>query len=97
MTGHVSGRGYAFTWIALVGLTSVTFGLSFYDLGAASVAVALAIASLKAGLVALFFMHLVEQRSSNRLAFLAGVTLLVVLVVLVSADVATRDGPPFGR
>jgi cytochrome c oxidase subunit 4 len=46
------------TAAALVALTAVTVAAARVDLGAANVAVALGIATLKASLVALFFMHL---------------------------------------
>jgi cytochrome c oxidase subunit IV len=42
----------------LVLLTALTWGVSYVSLGLGNVAVALGIASLKASLVALFFMHL---------------------------------------
>lgn len=46
------------TAAALLVLTAVTVAVARVDLGAANVAVALAIASVKASIVALFFMHL---------------------------------------
>ncbi|HEX7128057.1 MAG TPA: cytochrome C oxidase subunit IV family protein, partial [Thermodesulfobacteriota bacterium] len=87
---HVSVGGYVATWIALLALTTLTLLLSFVHLGPFSTPIALVIAAGKALLVALFFMHLVEQRAANWLALLAGVLLLGVFVALAAADPATR-------
>ncbi|MBI1920310.1 MAG: cytochrome C oxidase subunit IV family protein [Geobacter sp.] len=53
-----SYRIYIIIWGALLVLTGVTWGVSYINLGMGNVAVALLIASVKASLVALFFMHL---------------------------------------
>jgi len=58
MTAH---RTYITVWLTLVILTGVTWGVSYLELGLANAAVALAIASVKAALVALFFMHLRQE------------------------------------
>jgi cytochrome c oxidase subunit 4 len=65
---------------ALLVLTAVTVAVSRIDLGAMNVAVALGIASLKAVLVALFFMHLKYEHRFH-LVVLAGATLFAVLLV----------------
>ncbi|WP_298271827.1 cytochrome C oxidase subunit IV family protein [Geobacter sp.] len=59
-------RTYIAVWLALLVLTGITWGVSYLDLGLWNVVVALAIASLKASLVALYFMHL---RSEGRLVW----------------------------
>jgi len=51
-------REYIIVWAALIVLTAVTFGVSYLDMGVMNAVVALSIASVKAALVALFFMHL---------------------------------------
>lgn len=51
-------RNYVVVWVVLLLLTAVTVGVSFLNLGLWNAAVALGIASLKAVLVALYFMHL---------------------------------------
>ena len=89
-TTHVTPLGYALTFGALLLLTGLTLGLSFVDLGRWSVPVALTIASTKASLVALFFMHLVEQRTSNRLVAVTGIVFVGLLVGLMVVDVDTR-------
>lgn len=51
-------RNYIIVWATLLVLTGVTVGVSFLNLGLWNAGVALGIASLKAALVALYFMHL---------------------------------------
>lgn len=60
--GHGTGYGiYVAVFTALLVLTGATVGASYIDLGLWNVAVALLIASVKASLVALFFMHLKHE------------------------------------
>jgi cytochrome c oxidase subunit 4 len=59
--GKMHGTGYGMyvaVWAGLLLLTGATVAVSYLDLGLANVVVALLIASAKASLVALFFMHL---------------------------------------
>jgi len=86
---HV-GR-YLMVWAALMVLTATTWGLSTVHIpGGAGVAVALGIAGLKASLVALFFMHLYDQRGPNRLVFVTSLVFVTLLVLLTLLDSATR-------
>jgi cytochrome c oxidase subunit 4 len=56
---HATGFGmYVAVWAGLLLLTGATVAISYLDLGLLNVVVALLIASAKASLVALFFMHL---------------------------------------
>ncbi len=82
------------TGIALFALWALSFGLSYLPLGAASVPMALGVAVLKAVLVVLFFMELLHESLSMKLAFLAGGALLAALIGLVITDVVTREPPP---
>jgi cytochrome c oxidase subunit IV len=85
-------RVYYFTFIALIILTGVTAAISRVDLGPWSSPVALLIAGTKAGLVALFFMHLRYEHSKMvRIWAFAGLFWLFLLIVLSMADFATRD------
>lgn len=86
---HV-GR-YAIVWIALLALTLLTYGLSRLHIpGGWGVVVALTIASVKGGLVALFFMHLWDQRGPNRLVFLTSLVFVALLIGITLSDNATR-------
>lgn len=81
---------YVLSYIGLLALTGATFGLSFVHLGGWEVPVALAIAFAKSFIVALFFMHLVEQPASHRIASAVAVVFVCILASLASADVFTR-------
>jgi cytochrome c oxidase subunit 4 len=82
---------YVTVWGCLMALTALTWGLSrFHIHGFAGVAVALTIAAVKGGLVALFFMHLWDQKGPNRLIFVTSLIFVVLLIGLVILDNATR-------
>jgi len=89
---------YAIVWIALLALTFATWGLSrFHIPGGWGVAVALGIATAKSALVALFFMHLWDQRGANRLVLVTSLVFVALLVGLTLSDSATRfplSNPP---
>jgi cytochrome c oxidase subunit IV len=59
-----SARGYIFVFIALLAGTFLTVWASYIQFGSReiNIAVALAIASVKAFLVAAYFMHLISER-----------------------------------
>ena len=56
-------RTYIFVFVTLMALTFVTVAISYLHLPTpAAVALALVVASIKGGLVAAYFMHLVSER-----------------------------------
>ena len=81
---------------ALLFLTVVTVAVAYVDfneiLGVphVNVIVAMIIATIKATLVALFFMHLIFDKKINLFAFLAGLSCLGIFVALTLADTARR-------
>jgi cytochrome c oxidase subunit 4 len=75
---------------ALVCLTVATWRVSYYDFGSANIIIALAIASMKAGLVATFFMHLRHDKLFNTLAFLSAFLFLGIFILLTYDDVGVR-------
>jgi cytochrome c oxidase subunit IV len=92
--GAVSIRPYVVTAILLLVFTGLTIGLAFVPLGAWQTPIALTIAAIKALLVALFFMHLRVSRVSTRLAALAGLIWLGILLTGTLDDVITRGWLP---
>ena len=91
-TDHEPGAaGYVAVWLALVVLATATLFLSRAVTGGWGLAVALVIASVKATLVAAFFMHLAHGRPIHRIVFAVAIGFLVVLVIGVLADVGTRS------
>ncbi len=82
---------YFAVWGALAVLTVLTYLVSRVHLpGPWHVTVALLIAVAKGTLVALFFMHLWDQRGANRLVFVTSLAFVALLIGLVIADNATR-------
>ncbi len=78
-------RTYIIVWASLIVLTAVTWMVSYLHLGLFNPVVALLIASIKASLVALFFMHL---RKENELVwafalFPLGFLMLIIMGTLV--------------
>ncbi len=87
----VRKRTYFLVWVALMCLTGLTAGISFVNLAEWSTVVALLIAAAKAGLVAMFFMHLFYER--DKIVWIwAGVGMfrLGIMMVMTMADYITR-------
>jgi cytochrome c oxidase subunit 4 len=78
---HIVSYGkLAAVWLLLLALTALTIGVSRIDLGIGRVWGALAIASVKGGLVIAFFMHMkYEGRLLRWLLFVALFTLAVFI------------------
>ncbi len=84
-------RTYISIWLALLVLTDLTAGIAFVDLGPFNTVVALVIATLKALLVVLIFMHV--KYASDRLTKVVLVSALFWLFLLLGlslADYTTR-------
>jgi cytochrome c oxidase subunit 4 len=91
----VSKKTYVLVWMTLMCLTALTAGVSWLNLGSWSGFIALAIASTKALLVALFFMHL--RYTHQKMAWLiavAGFFWLSILLSLSATDYVTRNFLP---
>lgn len=82
---------YVTIWITLMVLTVVTGAVSFIDLGPFNTVVALLIASFKAVLVVLYFMHV--KYTSDRLTKIVVVAVIFWLMLLLGLslmDYGTR-------
>lgn len=90
---HGGPAVYTRNLIALLILTGLTIGAAFIDLGSGNVVVALAIASIKATLVALFFMHLRWEKPVNSIIAIAGFLFLGIFLMFDFLDVGTRIDP----
>jgi cytochrome c oxidase subunit 4 len=78
-------------WIALLFGTYLTYAVAKIDLGVANAAVALIIATTKALLVALFFMHLKgASEKLLKIVVISTMFFLFILMALSMADYATR-------
>ena len=84
-------RIYVTVFVALMALTLITVAISTLHLGTtAAILVALFIASLKASLVAAYFMHLISEKKLIYAALTLTVVLFVVLMVLPVSHFADR-------
>ena len=84
--GHGTGyRIYVAVWGGLIVLTGATVGVSYIDLGILNIVVALLIASAKASLVALFFMHL---KSEDRLVWTFALVPIFFLVLIIGGTLS---------
>jgi cytochrome c oxidase subunit 4 len=82
---------YFAVWIALLAGTYITYEVSKIDLGPFNAAVALTIATTKALLVALFFMHLKgASEKLLKLVVISTIFFLFILLALSMADYGTR-------
>ncbi|HZU84409.1 MAG TPA: cytochrome C oxidase subunit IV family protein [Polyangiaceae bacterium] len=88
-----SSRFYWGVFAALIVLTVLTVRVSYYDFGQANIVIAVLIATLKASLVAAFFMHLRHDKLFNTVAFLGSFLFLAIFILLTYDDLGTRGKP----
>jgi len=87
----MSSKFYYTIWIALLGLTGITAAVAFVDLGPFNVVLALVIATFKALLVVLFFMHVkYASERLTKIVIVSAIFWLFLLLALSMADYATR-------
>jgi cytochrome c oxidase subunit 4 len=96
---HLGPAQYVLVWAALMVLTGVTLAVWKTNMSfELRVVAALGIATVKAALVALFFMHLWEHGGATRLVLAASMMFVVLLIGLTLADNMTRfpyANPPY--
>ena len=77
---------------ALMALTVITVLTAQIDLGAtANIILAMIIATAKATLVLMFFMHLYYDNRTNLIFFLGSILFLVIFIVFTLIDIDYRD------
>ncbi|MFO0573481.1 MAG: cytochrome C oxidase subunit IV family protein [Polyangia bacterium] len=81
---------YFAVWGALVVLTVITVAVSRFDFGAANTVIAMFVATVKASLVALFFMHLFYDAKFNLVILLASLLFVSIFFTPVLIDLGTR-------
>ena len=87
----VSPLLYVGVWAALVTLTCVTVGVSFLDMQRFTVFTALLIATVKAALVLLYFMHLRFLRPLYAVMILVVLLTYAIFVILSFSDYSFRQ------
>jgi cytochrome c oxidase subunit IV len=90
----VPTRTYLAVCAVLLALTATTIGVAHIDLRGWNSAVAMAIAVVKAVLIAVVFMHLRASPPMTRLVGLAALLWLGILIVGTMDDIVTRGWLP---
>jgi cytochrome c oxidase subunit 4 len=88
---HASPVTYVTIFALLVVLTGVTVWVAGVDLGPLNATIALAIATTKATLVVLFFMHVKDSSRLTQLFLVAGLIWLGILLFITMSDFASRS------
>lgn len=90
-TEHIVSPGIYLTIIlTLLVLTAATVGAAYINLGPFNIVVALAIATVKATLVVLFFMHAKYVPKRTQLVIIAGIFWLALLLFMTMSDYISR-------
>ena len=100
LAGHSSDHGHAegdfahplpiwmllTVFVALTILTIITVFQASFDLGSLDVAVTMVIATIKATLVMLFFMHLAFDKPFNLIIFLSSFVFVALFIIFTLSD-----------
>jgi caa(3)-type oxidase subunit IV len=78
------------TYLSLLAVLAVTFGVSFLKLGLANDFLAWAFAIIKATLILYGFMHFRRELENSKIYFIVGILTLLLLVIGVMDDVLFR-------
>ena len=88
-------KRYVVVWLALLAFTVLTVVTGRMDLShvfpSMNIAIALTIATIKATLVVLFFMHMTEAAGTNRIVFITSFVFMFVMIFGVFGDLWTRN------
>lgn len=91
MSGHVSSiKLYVGIFLTLMVLTAITIVVAYINLGPWNKVVALGIASTKATLVVLYFMHVKYASRMTKLIVVSGFFFLMILLSLTMLDYGSR-------
>jgi cytochrome c oxidase subunit 4 len=87
----VSPKVYIGIFLSLMVLTAATVAAAYVNLGPFNIVIALAIASVKATLVVLYFMHARYSPKRTHMVIIAAVFWLAIMLALTLSDYVTRD------
>jgi cytochrome c oxidase subunit 4 len=88
---HVSDVGtYVKIYFALLGLTFLTVALMWVNLSPFNAFMAMVVATVKAYLVVMYFMHQKYETKINRIVFFGSVVFLAILTFFCVIDIWTR-------
>ncbi len=81
---------YVSVFATLLVLTALTVLVAQFDFGALNGLIAMTVATVKATLVALYFMHLKYDDKANAACLIAGFSFLILFYVFTAVDVFSR-------
>ena len=81
---------YSIIFGTLLAFTGLTVGAAFVDLGILNPIIAIGIASVKATIVILFFMHVYYQSKLVKMTIVAGFFTFLVLITMTLTDYMSR-------
>ncbi len=88
---HITGyRNYLLVWLGLMIFTVLTVAVARIDLGSINLLAAMLIASFKALLVIVFFMHLLYEQRLFKIMVIFTVITLAIFIGLTFFDVPFR-------
>jgi len=94
MAHIASVKSYVGIFLVLMVLTTVTVLVAYVNLGQLNKVVALGIASFKATLVILYFMHVKYSSRLTKLVVMSGFFFLIILLGLTMVDYGSREWTP---
>jgi cytochrome c oxidase subunit IV len=83
-------RTYVIIWLCLLALTATTVAVAKMHLTHYAVAAAMGIATTKAGLVTIFFMHLRQEPLILKIMLFLVLAALALIIALTFSDVGLR-------
>ena len=90
MREYLPPRSFVLTWIALLGLLAATLTLAYVPMGIYNLVAGLVISTIKAALVVVLFMKLLDTSPIVRVAAATGLFWLAFLFTLAATDYMTR-------
>ena len=95
MSEHiVSPKLYVVIFLALMAGTTITVWAAYQNFSMFNIVIALGIATIKATLVILFFMHGKYSSRRTKLVIVSGFFWLAIMLGLTIADYSTRHAEP---
>jgi len=87
----VSPKIYLVIFLTLMAGTAITVWAAFHNFGKFNIVIALAIATFKATLVVLYFMHARYSPKRTQLVIVCSVFWLAIMLALTLSDYQTRE------
>ena len=90
MSHVVPQKIYVLVFVTLLCMTLITVDVAFYNFGWLNIYLALIIATFKATIVVMYFMHVKFSPRLTWLFAIAGIFWMIILLVLMLADYMSR-------